>query len=245
MNCGACCAGEASGTEIVPADAAADRGVVLSTKPFDQGSPHHARGPNLELFGKVGGEAQPDLEPLLRVVLKLDKGDYPAFHVDLSECPFLRISKLEAYGPVQEYNQTVDTSKQIVVGDFIIAVNGVAGDGKEMMSTLGAGGEFDVMVSRAQELVVPSLDRGSEALGLDLTYQARSMSVVVKEVFAAGPVTKYNLSVPEGQRIQENDHIVSVCGKQAPSRQLVQALKSNSKLWLRLTRPIVSRPPSK
>merc|ERR1740123_1775916 len=93
-----------------------------------------------------------ELKPAFVSVLELKKDDYPGFVMDVSVCPWLRFSKIENYGPVAEYNGSVTKDVQIHVGDFVMAVNAVKGDGREMMMALAGGGEVALCVRRARTI---------------------------------------------------------------------------------------------
>merc|ERR1712176_550378 len=77
------------------------------------------------------------------------------------------------------------------------------------------------------------------SLGLDLSYRASSMSVVIKEVYEDGEVARWNRqqSSPE-DRIRANDHIVAVNGKGGTSKFLVTAINESQRLDLLVTRPV-------
>lgn len=246
MHCHACCAPEPANQLIFEenGNASSSGAVLVATKPFDQ---EHTGLPADEP-SFMGTKVQPsststeqDGEGMFMAKVHLQKGEYPGFHLDLSDSPFLRVAKIENYGSFAEYNESTDQDSHIVVGDFIVAVNEVSGDGTNMMAALGEGGDFELAVSRAKEIEVQDLQKKKgESLGLDLTYQARSMSLVIKEIFPTSIIARYNQSVEPDQQLRVNDHIVSVCGKILPSRQLVQILTSNDKMWLRINRPVVT-----
>lgn len=235
LRCGACCAPDASGTwNIEEGKKKADGSVIIPTRTFDQdhGEPSNDNVPDI-MGRKLDNEPQlPKKGPqgeevFFKANVSLEKGAYPAFNVDLSDSPFLRISKIETEGPVADYNATVDQSRKIVEGDFIVAVNGISGSGKDMMGVLSYGGDFELAISRAKEIELKDVDKQDHTLGIDLTYQARSMSIVIKDIFPNGAVAKYNATAAPDMQVKENDHIISVCGKMCPSRQLLQHITDN------------------
>merc|ERR1719221_1316509 len=112
-----------------------------------------------------------------------------------------------------------------------------------MILALGAGGNMELDIRRAYQINLEGLDKQGGSLGLDLSYRASSMSVVIKEVYPDGEVAKWNNKCQQTEhRIRANDHIIAVNGKSGTSRQLVQAINENHKLALLVTRPSCTDP---
>merc|ERR1719277_2368999 len=107
-----------------------------------------------------------------------------------------------------------------------------------MILALGAGGNMELDIRRAFEISV-QVEKNGGSLGLDLSYRASSMSVVIKEVYEDGEVSRWNRqqSIPEN-RIRANDHIVAVNGKGGTSKFLVTAINESQRLDLLVTRPV-------
>lgn len=173
--------------------------------------------------------------------LVLVRGEPLGINIDLSEGHHLRISKVEEEGQVVKYNAGVKEDERIRDGDFIVAVNSMRANSKGMMQALHNIGSVDLSLRRPHEFTVAKLDKegGGGSLGLDLTYQAKSVSVVIKDVLPSGAVQVWNSSCSPIEEIKPNDHILCVNGFRGTARQLVQAMNESSVLELLLSRPAV------
>merc|ERR1719210_1882357 len=118
------------------------------------------------------------------------KDQYPGFLLDVSGGPYLRVCKIERYGPLAEYHEKASEDKQVRVGDFVVGVNNLTGDSEKMILALGAGGNMELDIRRAFEITV-QVEKNGSSLGLDLSYRASSMSVVIKEVYEDGEIKKW------------------------------------------------------
>lgn len=244
MRCGACCAQDGKDSLEFDSPAQSDA-VLVDAKPFDQ---EPAPKGTADFMGK---KVQPmpevddaKLTAAFKVPIPMQKDQYPGFLLDVSGGPYLRVCKIERYGPIAEYHERAPEDRHVRVGDFVTGVNNISGDSEKMILALGAGGDMELEVRRAFEISVQGLDKRGGSLGLDLSYRASSMSVVIKEVYSDGEVAKWNNRVQEAEtRICANDHIIAVNGKNGTSRQLVQAINESQKLDLLITRPSSSTDP--
>lgn len=261
MFCGTCCA-EPGGTLEVGGSAGSDAvAPMIGTHRFDEAP--KATDAGADFMGTVQRSPQEDLEPSLEPVpsaclvglaadrgggpveslaftatLNMPKEEHPGFLVDISTGPFLRLSKIDATGPIPTYNRDVCEGERVRVGDFIVAVNDVKGEGRNMVLAFAQGAVVKLSVRRALEFTVRDLSKRNGSLGLDLSYQARSMSVMVREIYPGGVVARRN-EATAGDQICEHDHIVLVDGKTGTSRQLVQAMTDAECPELVFARPAV------
>merc|ERR1740121_383452 len=175
------------------------------------------------------------------VTLNLNKGEDPGMSLEMSEGPFLRVSKVERRGPIPTYNAIAPEDEQIRDGHFIVAISGerrVRNDGKEMMAVLLKGGLVRLSFRRAQYFTVGPLRKSGSTLGIDLSYQARSTSVAVKQVFPTGVLVTWNQTAAHHLQVRQNDHILAVNGEGGSAQTLVQAMTESEVIELLLTRPV-------
>lgn len=255
MSCGVCCAQEKTGTLELDAPAQSDGAVLVEARPFDDAAPPPS-APEPEADADFLGKTvpTPPKEPekgvqgvlftrtdAFIVNIPMLKDQYPGFLLDVSGGPYLRMCKIETYGPLAEYHDHNTEDKHVMVGDFVVGVNRIKGDSEKMILALGAGGNMELDVRRAFEIDVQGLDKQGGSLGLDLSYRASSMSVVIKEVYEDGEVARWNQQqTQEEVKIKANDHIVAVNGKGGTSKFLVQTINENQRLDMLVTRPCSS-----
>merc|ERR1719410_1390483 len=134
---------------------------------------------------KVVAPAEPKItgKTAFDVTLTLAKGEYPGMCLDMSEGAWLRVSKIDRRGPIPDYNASAPEDEQVREGMFIVAVDSVNGDGREMMTALFNGGTPTLSFRQPHSFNIGPVRKQGNSLGLDLTYQARSSSVVIKQLF--------------------------------------------------------------
>lgn len=217
----------------------ADDAVLVEARPFDDAP---APKGDADFLGKKVQPAETQEARLsvgaFTVSIPMLKDQYPGFLLDVSGGPYLRMCKIESYGPLADYLESADADKQVLIGDFVVGVNRIAGDSEKMILALGAGGQMELEIRRAHEIHVQGLDKQGGSLGLDLSYRASAMSVVIKEVYEDGEVARWNNQQEDPQnRIRPNDHIVSVNGKGGTSKCLVTTINDSQRLVMVVTRP--------
>lgn len=256
LGCTGCCAEDQSSLAFdAPVAPKADGAVDVGSQPLDQGS---AKEADSDFFGKQqspppAAEAPAQAPATIampgkkafEVTLTLTKGEYPGMCLDMSEGAYLRVSKVDRRGPVPDYNANAPEDEQIRDGHFIVAVsdanreNIIKDDGRNMMTALFNGGTSILFMRQPQEFTIGPVRKSGNPLGLDLTYQARSMSVVIKEVFDKGALISWNKTASSKVlEVQKNDHILGVNGKSGGARILVQAMNDSETIELKITRPV-------
>merc|ERR1719330_620329 len=106
------------------------------------------------------------------------------------------------------------------------------------MTALFNGGATQLSFRQPHFFSIGPLRKQGNPLGLDLTYQARSMSVVIKQVFPSGALINWNNSALEHLKVRPNDHILGVNGKSGGARVLVQAMNDSETIELLISRPV-------
>lgn len=250
MLCAPCCAAEAGGTLIVdPIGERIEGDVGVDVKQYDSKSKAHADGA-MDILGRMTPKAAQDHPPSpsalppkpvkagdgFEATVTMTKGVHPGIGMDLSEGPYLRVCKVEEVGPVPTYNTQAHEAEHIRVGDFIVEVAGASGDARQLMLALHTDGPVKLSVRRPVYFTV-KVDKQGGSLGLDLSYQARSTSAVIKQVFPTGAVAKWNASAAADVQIKPDDFIISVNGTSGTSRQLVQAINESQIVELHMARP--------
>jgi len=192
---------------------------ILGTVKKEDGSPPQV--------AKTPEDAAPPPECIAFIAkVHLNRGLEAGFGLDFAEGNSLRVCHIFPKGPVPQYNEMAALDRRILVGDFIVGVDGSSTaqrDAQALLTALQKGGELELDIRRPYEFTISNLDKNGGPLGLDLSYHPRGTSVAVRAVFETGAVPTYNRTAPPEQQVKVSDYIVSVNGKTGTANELVQS----------------------
>jgi len=157
--------------------------------------------------------------------------------LDLCDGAFIRVGRIDKLGPVAEYNESASPREQIGSGDFIMAINAAAGNGKSMIKALQQGGMVNMQVRRPERFTLEGISKGDGAWGLDLTYHSRSSSIVVKQVFRSGAIAAWNETAPDEYNVKPGDYILEVNGLAGNPQDLHALIRNSEVVDLVISRP--------
>jgi hypothetical protein len=106
------------------------------------------------------------------------------------------------------YNLRAGYGEVLSAGDFIVEVNGISGDSRQMMEEMNVERELTLTVRRSTEVRVQIKKSGT--LGLEFHTQ-RATCLLVQEIHDEGPIHEWNCSNP-GQEVKPLDRLVAVNG---------------------------------
>lgn len=134
-------------------------------------------------------------------------------------------------GAAELYNEKASPDAQLQVGDFIVAVNGVSSNTREMGLATKLGTKLDFLVRRPTELSL-SLDRNGNfsPFGLEIEYLPRGKSLFVRSI-NAGIVEEWNRKNP-GKEMKVNDRIVQINSIRGDMHKFMQIIRGESQIDL-------------
>jgi len=159
---------------------------------------------------------------------------------DRADRRILEIIEVDSTNPnsvAAAYNKTVDPSRQLLPGRFVMAVNGHAGDAKRLDQIWNAQLRVRCEVCQPREFAI-QLDKSVEGakLGVDIDRSDKGISITVREI-ASGLIEDWNKAHPD-LAVEQCDRIVAVNGRRGSANDMVAALKAaSSKLELVIARP--------
>lgn len=129
--------------------------------------------------------------------------------------------------PMGLYNSKAPPDKRVHPGDYVVAVNGKsaakdgsAGDSEELSAAMRTSLKVELLVERPH-VYRSTVNKGTDAIGLDLSYNSRGIGLVVVGVLD-GAVKK---QAPE---IIPGDRIMSVNDMKGQASQLLNAMRNMS-----------------
>jgi len=156
---------------------------------------------------------------------------------DFCESGFMRVNRVDPDSPAGSYNDHAPIEERIGIGDFVVDVNGVAGDALAMKRALMTVGDVEVSIQRPYVFVVPVVSKGGFPLGLRLKCNNACTSLLVRQVLGEGAVHQWNANAPRERQVIANDHVVSVNGTSGDAKLMRQLIASVDALDLVVARP--------
>lgn len=154
---------------------------------------------------------------------------------DVLDLKTLRVLNVTDDGRIKRYNNFAPRHKRILPGYYIIEVNGKSGNGPDMVKELRRSRNCRLRVARKQEFSV-TLEK-SGPLCLDLQFGPQKDCLVIRRI-GEGAVKAYNQEAgDEEPQIKVGDRILGVNSAQAPARTLLQSIRNNTELNMKLERP--------
>lgn len=173
------------------------------------------------------------------VTLEMTPGERLGALLDVLDMKTLRIVEVRPDGRLRRHNMTAPEKKQVKPGYFIICVNGKSGKVEEMVKELRRSRTWRLRVARKQEFTVSIEKTGN--LCLDLQFEPESDCIVIRRI-GDGVVKAYNQTVPEDSadhQIKAGDRILGVNDTQAPAKTLLETIRGNRDLTMKIGRPCV------
>jgi len=170
------------------------------------------------------------------VTLDMIPGERLGALLDVLDMKTLRVSELRRQGRLRTYNATAKEHKKVLPGHFIVEVNGVGGKAEAMVDEMRRTKVWRMKVARTQEFTVSFEKTGS--LCLDLQFEKDSDCIVVRKVGDVGVVKAYNDSLtPSKPRVKAGDRIVHVNDAAGPAKTLLESIRGNTDLTMKIARP--------
>lgn len=152
-----------------------------------------------------------------------DKGFGFSFHS--SDGQMLIVTDIMSGSLMDEWNKTCLTHQQIKKFDCLYQINGRIGFSQELVARLKDYGNFELVFKRPKEFVV-SVSKQGKVLGLLLS-PTSGAGLFVQDV-QAGAVQDARLNV------RPSDHIVAVNGRDKDSVEMMEQIKHNDHLTLKV-----------
>lgn len=186
-----------------------------------------------EQLGSAKGPVESRVAPGFLVCLeRTPEAKALGVRVDFNDRRMLHIVRIDA-GLVGSHNASALDGSRIRTGDFIVDVNGIAGDADAMMAALRETSALRLRVVPA--MTFPVLVEAGE-LGVTFVHDPESTSLLVARV-DGGTIGKYNSTAPEEKQVRESDRVCSVNGVVGTADSLLSALRDPGRLALQVTRP--------
>lgn len=196
---------------------------------------------HLTLKIKVEDQEYPDeVDPEFSIGITRDPKAPLGVDLDTQDDNMLYVSGVKS-GPFQLYNSTVKSTDQLKQGQFIVQVNGVAGNTALMAENLKKHWKLDLVVRRSMEMTVP-IDKKEKKTSLGLEFpKVNSNNLMIVDIIH-GPVYAWNCANPDLE-VRTGDRIVAVNGQGGKASDLQKKLKALDKFQLTVVRPLSTDPP--
>lgn len=130
-------------------------------------------------------------------------------------------------GAVQNWNKSHPDSKQLLVNDKIVCINGVSCDTTQIVAEMKATTEWHLTVMRPRHIKVEVNSKKEGNFGLDLKYSPTGKTLLVAAV-GDGAVRRWNDSAEV--KIMNGDRIFGINGATGLSKTLLQAASETTEL---------------
>lgn len=172
----------------------------------------------------------------LRISVARDSAQDPlGLCLDLCDGRLLYVYALRpGFNAATEHNSLAPERSQLRPGDYILAVNGVAGDARAMLKEMEHSVQLHFVIRRPTTFAV-ELRKKDGILGLGLHHSGRSTCLLVEAVLE-GPAAEWNVAHPDAE-IRRGDRIVAVNGFEGRSRELLQRFADDVPFGLLVSRP--------
>jgi len=172
------------------------------------------------------------------VTLDMIPGERLGALLDVLDLKTLRVVEVRRQGRLRTYNATAKQHKKVLPGYFIVEVNGVSGKAEDMVDAMRRTRIWRMKVARSQEFTV-TVEK-TDHLCLDLQFEKDSDCMVIRKIGDVGVVKKYNDSLPEGEpRVKPGDRIVDVNAAAGPAKTLLETIRGNTDLTMKIARPLM------
>jgi len=142
-------------------------------------------------------------------------------------------------GCVRSYNKFAPAGRQVQAGDFIMAVNGAAGDASKLIEALHRDFRLELVIRRPVEFHVAVHRRQHDAsLGAEFPEMPTGKCLVIQEL-AEGLLQDWN-EAHQNQCVQVGDRIVEVSGHRGTAAELLRLLPVTPQLRMVMARPACS-----
>jgi len=139
-------------------------------------------------------------------------------------------------GCVSSYNKFAPAGRQVRTGDFIMAVNGAAGDASKLIEALNRDFRLELVIRRPVEFHVAVHRRQPDApLGAEFPEMPTGNCLVINEL-AQGLIQEWN-EAHQNQCVKVGDRIVEVTGHRGTAAELLRLLPAEPQLRMVMARP--------
>lgn len=137
-------------------------------------------------------------------------------------------------GLVDAYNASAPAPRRLLPGDFIVAVNGLAGDSQRMVEAMQ--GELTVRLVVASPVDVEvSLEEGP--LGAELLHNVEGSTLVIAGLSGGGAIERHNRFASGEAKVRAFDRIHAVNGREGSPEVLLGELRKQGRRRVLLSRP--------
>lgn len=138
-------------------------------------------------------------------------------------------------GMVNDHNKTASSDQAINVGHFIMEVNGIAGDTKQMGLQAVQSASLDLLVRRPAMFTVQLNKANAQgSLGIEFEYLSVGKSLLIREI-NRGLIEDWN-QIPGNVLVVCGDRIVGVNSFQGESDKMLQMIRDQEVLTLTMAR---------
>lgn len=152
-------------------------------------------------------------------------------NLDILEGAFIRIDEVHANGTSWGYNRGKPEDEKIKVGDYILSVNGVQGNGDVLEKELHSQKKVTLWIGRAEEFEVNLEKQKDQTFGMALKANETSLAV---HGLTRGAAADWNKTHPSAT-IRISDRILSVNG--AHANDVVSHIQNNDTVEFAMSRP--------
>lgn len=147
-----------------------------------------------------------------------------------------RIKAIKEGLAAERYNSDKPQEQRIEVGDFVYEINGETGAFDRMSKAEQSPGPTKFRI-RKQRIFSVSLEKQGPSWGMSIKFNSSSDSVLLVTNVILGSVTAWNESNPS-KKIQVQDRITSVNGRQGNSSVMAKELQSTDTVDLVVSSPV-------
>jgi len=160
--------------------------------------------------------------------------------LDLTDLTHLQVVDVFEGGLIATHNKTAPCEQVISVGMYILSVNGTVVDGQKMEKRLLADQRVELSVASNIEFKVAITREAGQSWALDVFSMQTSRCLLVKSI-GAGPVKAHNdRETDEAKMLKPQDRIVKVNGVTGCAAQLLEAMKTETDVWMVIARPALA-----
>jgi len=182
-------------------------------------------------------ETQPPRPGPFDLTLEMVPGERLGALLDVLDLKTLRVKELRSEGRLRTYNARAQAHRQVLPGDFIVAVNGTSGGAEQMVEEMRRSRTWQLRVARKEEFIVELEKTGH--LCLDLQFEKESDCIVIRKIGDVGSVKKYNEGLADGEpQVRVGDRIMAVNEVASRAADMIEVIQGEAtQLQLTISRP--------
>jgi len=179
-----------------------------------------------------------DENGLFDVTLEMTPGERLGALLDVLDLKTLRIVMIREQGRLRNHNERAKDHKKVLPGYFIMSVNGKSGKAEKMVEEMRRTRTWRLKIARSFDFNYSF--QKTRHLCLDLQFEKDSDCIVVRKIGDAGVVKAQNEKAADAlQRVRVGDRIIDVNDTGGPAKRMLQRIKDNDDLTLKITRPLL------